>query len=258
MIIQTMTQLLILCPLIFLAGFVDAIAGGGGLISLNSYQAVGIRDQFALGTNKFSSFLGGTVASINYIRTGNIHLPSLIPSVVCALIGSYLGSSVAIGLSGRAFNLIMLIATPVVAFLVFFKKDYSSHKENGKSLAAYIVLGALIGLIVGFYDGFYGPGAGMFMQFGFIMIAGLEVKKACGNSRIVNWSSNLAALFNFVRFGFVRYEVAIACAAFSMLGSFLGSRLAIKKDVKIVRPVMLVVTGLLFVKLILDYTGFTV
>ena len=246
-------QLLILCPLIFLAGFIDSIAGGGGLISLNSYQAVGIKDQFALGTNKFSSIIGGTVASVNYIRTGNIHVLSLIPSVICALVGSFFGSKVALGISGRAFNLIMLIATPVVALLVFLKKDYSSREHKTKSNAAYILLGALIGLIVGFYDGFYGPGAGMFMQFGFIMIVGLEVKKACGNARIVNWASNLAALFNFVRYGYVVYKVAIICALFSILGNFIGSRLAIKKDVKIVRPVMLIVTGLLFVKLILDY-----
>ena len=177
-----MTQLLILCPLIFLAGFIDAIAGGGGLISLNSYQAVGIKDQYALGTNKFSSFVGCTVSSINYIRTGNFHLSSLIPAIVGAFVGSYLGSNVALGLSGATFNLIMLIATPVVALLVFFKKDYSTHSEKTKSTIAYIVLGALIGLVVGFYDGFYGPGAGMFMQFGFIMIAGLEIKKACGNA----------------------------------------------------------------------------
>jgi hypothetical protein len=85
------------------------------------------------------------------------------------------------------------------------------------------------------------------------MVAGLEVKKACGNARIVNWASNFAALFNFVRYGYVVYNVAIVCALFSILGNFIGSRLAIKKDVKIVRPVMLVVTGLLFVKLIVDY-----
>ena len=248
-----MTQLLILCPLIFLAGFIDAIAGGGGLISLNSYQAVGIKDQFALGTNKFSSIIGGTVASVNYIRTGNVHVISLIPSVICALIGSFFGSKVALGISGRVFNLIMLIATPVVALLVFLKKDYSTHEQKQKSTLAYILLGALIGLFVGFYDGFYGPGAGMFMQFGFIMVAGLEVKKACGNARIVNWASNFAALFNFVRYGYVVYNVAIVCALFSILGNFIGSRLAIKKDVKIVRPVMLIVTGLLFVKLIVDY-----
>lgn len=250
-----MTQLLILCPLIFLAGFIDAIAGGGGLISLNSYQAVGIRDQYALGTNKFSSLIGGTVASINYIRTGNVHLPSLIPSMVGALAGSYFGSKVALGLNPRTFNLVMLFATPVVALLVFFKRDYSTHEQKPKSNAVYIILGALIGLVVGFYDGFYGPGAGMFMQFGFIMIAGLEVKKACGNARLVNWCSNAAALFNFVRYGVVVYEVAIICALFSILGNLIGSHLAIKKDVKIVRPVMLVVTGLLFVKLILDYIG---
>ena len=248
-----MTQLLILCPLIFLAGFIDAIAGGGGLISLNSYQAAGIKDQFALGTNKFSALVGGTIASINYIRTGNVHVISLIPSVIFALIGSFFGSTVALGISGRAFNLIMLIATPAVALLVFMKKDYSTHEQKPKSAFAYIVLGALIGLVVGFYDGFYGPGAGMFMQFGFIMVAGLEVKKACGNARIVNWASNFAALFNFVRYGYVVYNVAIVCALFSILGNFIGSRLAIKKDVKIVRPVMLIVTGLLFVKLIVDY-----
>ena len=252
-----MVRLIILCPLIFLAGFIDSIAGGGGLISLNSYQAVGIKDQYALGTNKFSSFIGCTVASVNYIRTGNVHVPSLIPSVICALIGSFLGSKVALGLSGSVFNLIMLIATPVVALLVFFKKDFSQQVEEQKSIPAYIILGSLIGLVVGFYDGFYGPGAGMFMQFGFIMIARLEVKKACGNARIVNWASNLGALFNFIRFGFVAYEVAIACALFSVLGNFIGSRLAIKKDIKIVRPVMLVVTGLLFVKLVLDYAGVT-
>ncbi len=248
-----MLQLLILCPLIFLAGFIDAIAGGGGLISLNSYQATGIRDQFALGTNKFSSLVGCTVASVNYIRTGNYHLPSLVPSVVFALLGSFMGSKVALGMSGRAFNLVMLIATPVVALLVLVKKDYSSRKHTDRSTLAYVLLGAAIGLVVGFYDGFYGPGAGMFMQFGFIMIAGLEVKKACGNARMVNWASNLAALFNFIRYGYVVYKVAIICAVFSILGNLIGSRLAIKKDVRIVRPTMLVVTALLFLKLVLDY-----
>lgn len=250
-------QLLILCPLIFLAGFVDSIAGGGGLISLNSYQAVGIRDQYALGTNKFSSLVGCTIASVNFIRTGNVHVGSLIPAIAGAFVGSYFGSKVALGIDPRVFNMVMLIATPVVALLVFFKKDFSSHAERKLPTALYIVLGALIGLVAGFYDGFYGPGAGMFMQLGFIMIAGLEVKKACGNARIVNWASNFAALFNFIRYGYVVFEVAVVCALCSVLGNYIGSRLAIKKDVRIVRPVMLVVTGLLFVKLVLDYTGVT-
>ena len=248
-----MAQILILCPLIFLAGFIDSIAGGGGLISLNSYQAVGIKDQYALGTNKFSSFVGCTVASVNYIRTGNVHVTSLIPAVIGALTGSFFGSKVAMQVDTRTFGLIMLIATPIVALLVFFKRDYSNATVKTKTAWQYIFWGAVIGLIVGFYDGFYGPGAGMFMQFGFIIIAGLEVKKACGNARIVNWASNLAALVNFIRFGVVVYNVAIICAVFSIAGNYVGSRLAIKKDVKVVRPAMLVVTGLLFVKLAIDY-----
>ena len=104
---------------------------------------------------------------------------------------------------------------------------------------------------------FFCDNAGMFLRFSFIMVVGLEVRKACGNARIVNWFSNLGALLNFVRFGFVAYEVAIVCALFSVLGNFIGSRLAIRKDVKIVRPAMLIVTGLLFIKLILDYVGVT-
>lgn len=251
-------ELLFLCPMIFLAAFVDSIAGGGGLISLNSYNAVGMVGQDALGTNKFSAFVGGIIACVNYIKTKNYHLQSLISSFIGALIGSFLGSKLALSLDKNVFSILMLVATPIVAILTFIKKDFSNKEAKQLSTAKYIIYGALIGLIVGFYDGFYGPGAGMFMQLGFIMICHIEPKKAAGNARMVNLASNMAALITFIISGNVIYKFGIPCAICSIAGNLTGSKLAIKKDVKIIRPVMLIVVGLLFAKILLDFLGISI
>lgn len=240
-----------LCPLIFLAGFIDSIAGGGGLVSLTSYTAFGLPGSYALGTNKFSSIVGSVAASANYIRTRNYDLVSLIPAFVCALAGSSAGSRCAMLISDKVFGIILLCATPVIGGLVLIEKDYSKFSRQ-RSKATVIIISAAVGLAVGFYDGFYGPGAGTFYQLGFVMLVGIDVKKACGNARMVNLASNLGALITFVINGRVVYSIAIPCALFSILGNIIGSRLAIKADVKIVRPMMLVVVALLLVKLCFD------
>lgn len=246
-----MNVLFFLCPMIFLAGFVDSIAGGGGLISLTSYMACGIPGTVALGTNKFSSLIGCTIASGNYIKTRNYDIQTLVGAVVFALVGSWLGSSASMLIDPKVFSIIMLVSTPVIAVIVVLDKNYANHEKELSTTAA-VIIGIAIGFIVGFYDGFYGPGAGMFMQMGFIFFAGINIKKAAGNARMVNWASNFAALVNFVRTDNVLYQVAIPCAVCSILGNYIGSRLAIKKDVKIIRPVMLCVIALLFVKILVD------
>lgn len=248
-------QLLILCPLIFLASFIDAIAGGGGLISLTSYNAVGIVGVQSLGTNKFSSFFGNTLSCINYIRTKNFHLVSMIPALIGAIVGSTIGSKIALLVSGEKFSLIMLIATPIVFAFTVMKKNFQPYNGKQFSNTKYIVISLIIGLVVGCYDGFFGPGTGMFLQLAFIAILKLEPKKAAGTARIVNWGSSLAANITFITSGNVLFTVGIPCAICSIVGGLLGSQLAIKKDVKIIRPVMIVVVILLFIKLSLDYLG---
>lgn len=248
----TPALLMILCPLIFLAGFVDSIAGGGGLISLTSYMACGMPAPLALGTNKFSAIVGGTFASANYIKTKNYDIQTLIGAVVAALLGSWIGAYCSMKIDDSVFSIILLIATPVVLLLVILDKNYSSREDKHGSVTK-ILICVGIGLVVGFYDGFYGPGAGMFMQMGFIMLAGLSVKKACGNARMVNWASNCGSLVNFLIAGNVLFEVAVPCAVCSVVGNILGSRLAIKKDVKIVKPVMITVVILLFIKVLADH-----
>ncbi|MCR4676233.1 MAG: TSUP family transporter [Sphaerochaetaceae bacterium] len=250
-------QTVVLCILIFIAGFIDSIAGGGGLISVASYMACGLNGAYALGTNKFSSVLGSSVASFNYFKSGNYHAKSLIPSFVMALLGSTLGSRLAVLIPSYVFQIILLCATPFLLALVLINKNFDRFVREGLSDATYVLVGALIGLVVGFYDGLYGPGTGIIMQIGFIVILGLTAKKAGGNARIVNWASNVAAVITFISAGTVVYSIAIPCAFCSVAGNYLGSRLAIKKDVKVIRPVMVVVVILLFIKVLLDYIGFS-
>lgn len=246
--------LFFLCPMVFLAGFIDSIAGGGGLISLTSYMACGLPATACLGTNKFSAIVGGSVASANYVKTKNFDIKSLIPSFVCALIGSFLGSECSMLINEKVFSIILLIATPLIAILVVMDKNYDSH-EKDLSLSKLVIISSMIGLITGFYDGFYGPGAGTFMQMGFTIFAGIGVRKSCGNARMVNWASNFGALVNYVRTGNVLYSIGIPCAICSIIGNYVGSSIAIKHDVKIVKPVMLIVVGLLFTKILLDFFG---
>lgn len=246
-------NLLFLCPMIFLAGFIDSIAGGGGLISLNSYSIGGLEGTNILGTNKFSSCIGSTFACINYIRTKNYHLVSLIPSVVGAIIGASFGSHLALKIGKETFTLLMLIITPIVAVITIINKDFSNQKPKTFSNYFYIIIGFLIGAVIGFYDGFYGPGTGMFAQLCFITICKLEPKKAAGNTRIMNFTSNIISLITFIGAGSVIYSIGIPCAACSVLGNVLGSKLAIKKDVKVIRPVMFVVVCLLFAKVLFDF-----
>lgn len=247
-----MKILFILGPLIFLAGFIDSIAGGGGLISLTSYMACGLSPTMALGTNKFSAMVGSTFACTNYIKSKNYDLSSLIPAFIASFIGSQIGSRCSLLIDARIFSIILLIATPLIAIMVLADKNYSGHEKQMQTTKRALI-SASICLVVGFYDGFYGPGAGTFMQMGFIILAGIEIKKACGNARMANWASGLGSLITFTITGNVMYNIAIPCAVCSIAGNFIGSKLAIKKDVKIVKPMMIAVVTLLFFKIAFDF-----
>lgn len=246
--------LLILCPLVLLAGFIDSIAGGGGLITLTAYLSCGIPGTLALGTNKFASFCGSTFAAGTYIKTKNFDLKTLAVAVPSALIGSSLGSKCTLLIGDAFIEKILLFATPLIIFLVLKNKNYDKYEKTLSSLKA-IILSVFIGFFVGFYDGFYGPGTGTFLQMGFIMLVGLGIKKSCGNARIINFASNLGALVVFIINKNVLYNIAIPCAVCSIIGNLTGSKLAIKKDVKIVKPMMLIVVLLLFTKILLSQFG---
>lgn len=245
-------MLFILCPLVFLAGFIDSIAGGGGLITLTAYMSCGIPATYALGTNKFASFCGSTFASYNYIKTKNFDFKTLISALPAALFGSFIGSNCTLLVPSKVIEILLLVATPLIAAMTIIDKNYDNHEKNLPTVKA-VLLSIVIGLVIGFYDGFYGPGTGTFLQMCFILIVGIEIKKSCGNARIVNFASNLGALVTFIISKNVIYAIAIPCALFSIAGNITGSKLAIKYSVKVVKPLMITVVLLLFSKLLLQY-----
>jgi hypothetical protein len=243
--------LIFLLPLIFLAGFVDSIAGGGGLISLTSYIAFGIPSHVALGTNKFAACSGTTVATARYIKAGQVNLKICIFAAITALVGSSIGSRLVLLTSDVFLKYMLVIIVPIVAIITFFKKDFGEEGNLVESGKIYLIC-AVIAFIAGTYDGFFGPGTGMFLTFAFTAFLHMDIKKACGNTKVINLASNIAALTTFVMYGNINYAIAVPCAGAQILGSYLGSGLAIKNGAKIVRPIMMVVLALLLIKVVYD------
>lgn len=236
---------------VFLAAFIDSIAGGGGLISLPAYYAVGIPPHVALGTNKFSATIGTFFASIRFIKNKTVVWNAAIVAAIGALTGSAWGANMALKVSERYLQLILLVLVPILAFFVIFKKDMGQNKEqiSGKRLLIY---SALTGLLVGAYDGFFGPAAGTFYTLIFASIIGMTIQNSCGTTKIVNMCSGLAALITFILNGKIDFSLAIPCTLLSIAGNWLGSGLAIKNGEKLVRPVMVVAMILLLIKVASD------
>ena len=236
---------------VFLAGFVDSIAGGGALISLPAYYAVGIPPHMALGTNKFSATIGTLFASLRFIRSKSVEWKAALTAAVFALAGSAWGAHMALLVSERALQVVLLVLVPVLAVFVLAKKDMGEHKEqmSGKAL---LLVSALTGLLVGAYDGFFGPAAGTFYTLAFASVVGMCMTRACGTTKIVNLSSGTAALITFIINGKIDYSLAIPCTILAIAGNWLGSGLAIKNGAKFIRPVMFAVLCLLLIRLTYD------
>lgn len=232
---------------VFLAAFMDGIAGGGGIISVPTYFLAGLPAHLALGTNKLSSCIGTSVSLVRFIRKGFIDWKLGLPSIALALFGSYLGTRLQLALDERYLKWLLLAVLPVVAFVVLRQRTLPEEKSDiapGRQFA--IVMAA--SFFIGGYDGFYGPGAGTFLLLVFCRLAGMDLRTASGNVKLVNLSSNLASLFTSLVNGKVFIALGLIGAVSSVLGHYIGSGLAIKDGSKIVRPVILVVLALLAIK----------
>jgi uncharacterized membrane protein YfcA len=241
----------IVCPLVFLAGFVDSIAGGGGLISLPAYLIAGVPIHFALGTNKCSSAVGAVTASFRYYRNGYVDLILCLPSIAAALTGSALGSFLALGADERYLQWVLIAVLPVTAFYVFKKKDFEVPAAP-LSRCRGILVSAIVSFVIGGYDGFFGPGTGTFLILLYTGAAKIDPRTASGNAKLVNLSSNLAALVLFLIHRRVILPLGLAAGIFSIAGSYLGSGLVIRRGARVIRYVILAVLGLLFIKIVWD------
>ena len=243
-----MLDYLIVCPLVFLAGFVDAVAGGGGLISLPAYMIVGLNPIDAIGTNKFSASCGTFVATMRYSRCGYIRWRELVPAIILALIGSWIGARLALLVDNDIFKIVMLIILPITAIFVLNKKTLSKYRRP-YAVSKTMTIIALLAFMMGVYDGFYGPGTGTFLMLMLVGVAHISLEQAVGTTKVINLSTNLASLSVYLVHGKVLFPLALVAAVFGIAGNFIGARYFTKKGAGFVKPLIIIVLAMFFVKL---------
>lgn len=244
----------LVCVGVFCASFMDAIGGGGGIISLPTYLLAGLPMHYALGTNKLSSCIGIIASTARYIRNGYVDWFLGIPSIFFALFGAHLGTKLHLAMDEQYLKLVLIFVLPVIAVILLRKKDLPEQRQPlNKWLRRAIVWGA--SLVFGAYDGFYGPGTGTFLLLSFCYLAKIDVRTASGNVKLVNLGSNIGALATSLAAGKVLIPLGLIAAVFSTAGQYLGAGLALKNGSKIVRPVILVVIVLLAGKVLLELLG---
>ena len=246
----TWQMILIVCPLAALAGFVDSVAGGGGLISLPAYYLAGLPASVAAGTNKMSACMGTVLATYNYASCGKVDRRIGLWSGLGSLIASVLGVLVMKQLSDNAIRILVMCCLPVAG--IFTLRGHGKIERRDFSASTTAAIALLIGLAIGFYDGLVGPGTGTFLILLFVNIFGLDDVLASGTAKVPNLCSNIAALTSLFITGDVLWMLGLPAGICAMAGATLGSRMTVKRGAKMIRKMMFIVLILLLVKMVTD------
>lgn len=242
-----------LALLVFLAGFVDSIAGGGGLITLPAYLAFGLSPAVLLGTNKLSSSLGTTVAAAKFIKETRFGADFLFILAVLGAGGALLGARAISMVPPEAIRYLLIALLPPVAIFLAAKKSFglvdTSKAHTEESL---LRRSGSLSLFIGFYDGLLGPGTGTFLAIGFARLCGFDLLRSTALAKLLNLVSNLGALATFLYLGRVDIKLGLAMGVAGMAGNYAGSRLALKKGTWIIRPMLFTVSTALLIKIAWD------
>lgn len=249
--VPTFYTYLLVCPLTFLAGLVDAVAGGGGLISLPAYLIAGLPVHNAIATNKMSSSMGTTIATVRYGMSGFIPWKIALFCAVFAMVGSNIGANLALLLSDRVFKIVMLVILPLTAWYVLRGRALDGEREAFTAKKTTLIAMG-IALAVGVYDGFYGPGTGTFLLLGLTALGHMPLQEANGTTKVINLTSNITALTVFLINGKVLLPLGIVAGLFNVAGNYLGARMFEKGGAKAVKPVMIIVLVIFFIRVITD------
>src|ERR1043166_8061207 len=221
--------LFLICAFSLLAGFIDSVVGGGGLIQLPAMLILFPNFPIAtiLGTNKFASCAGTTIAVQRYSRHVAFDWPTILPAAVSAFVCAFLGSRIVSILNTAFLKPIVLVLLVLVAIYVFFVKDLGLIHQPKPPPKKAQLLGILIRAGIGFYDGFFGPGTGSFLIFLFVGVFGFDFLAASASAQVINWATNIASVIYFASSGNILYQYAVPMALCNVLGAAIGTRLAI-------------------------------
>ena len=249
-----MYEVVLLCVAAFIAGLVDAIVGGGGLIQtpaalviLSSYPVASV-----LGTTKIPSFSGTTFAALQYMKKVRVQWKLLTVLCTTAFLAAYAGSELLTVVSNRFMRPLLLVVLTVVAFYTYSKKNFGqqvikNHSENTEFLYCFF-----ISLVIGFYDGFIGPGTGSFLILAFIGLLGFDFLQASAHAKLVNLATNLGSIILFTLHGKIIWAIALPMALSNAAGGAVGARLAIAKGNKFIRAFFLLVVTATLLRFLYD------
>jgi uncharacterized protein len=252
-----MMDLVEIAPLLFMlalsAGLVDAIAGGGGLITVPALLWAGLAPVEALATNKAQGVFGTLASTAHFIRRGTIDLRGAVMAVLCTFVGAAIG---ALAVQFIATDLLSrLIPLLLIGFALYFLfsprvSDIDSRRRLGTGAFA-----LLVGTGVGFYDGFFGPGTGTFFAMGYVALLGYNLRRATAHAKLLNFTSNLAAFLFFIAGGQILWGIALTMAAGQFAGGWIGAHLVIRHGTRLIRPLLVAASLAVSLKLLLEQIG---
>ena len=245
-----------LVPLLLIAGILDGIAGGGGIIALPAYLLTGMPAQNAYACNKIQSGLGTSCSCARFIKDKYIDFKTVLialPFTVCA---SLTATEIIQSIDADVIKIVIICCMPIPVGLMFLRRRLSSGSVISQTLNARVVLFAMLaGAILGAYDGFFGPGGGTIAIMLFSMLLHYDLRVGNGNGKFIIVVSNLTATITYIIGGYMIWHVAIPCALANMVGSYIGASLAVKKGEKLVFPAMITVIVLVVVQTVLGLCG---
>lgn len=251
-----MTEIILLCIFAFLAGFVDAIAGGGGLIQLPAYFI--LMPHFTitqlLGSNKLGGFSGTFVATLQYLKNTKVDWKKIFPAMLVAAFAALVGAQCVSYLDKERMAPFVVSILVIMLFYTVMKKESGIVDEKKTiSLRKFQIILVSAALIIGFYDGFFGPGAGSMLMFVFISLLRFDFLGAAAYTKVFNCITNVGALAFFMYHGDVVYQVAIPVAIFNAAGNYIGAHISIKRGSPFIKTVYIIVVAVLIVKIFYDY-----
>lgn len=250
----SLSNFLILVVGCSLAGFVDAVAGGGGLISLPAYLLTGIPIHFLLGTNKLTAAPSSVVSALTFFKHGKVTTKFMKLFMPMTALGAFLGVKTVVLMDQTILRPFIMVMILVVGVYTLFSKTIGSTNEfdESKVRVKHYVVGSLFTFSMGFYDGFFGPGTGSFLIMFFILYYKMDFITSSGNAKAVNLTSGVVSLIMFAIEGKVAYSVGLPIIIFVMVSTWFGAKFALKKGIKVIKPIFVTMSLIASLKLLFD------
>ena len=233
------------------AGWVDVIAGGGGLLTIPALIVAGVPPAAAVATNKLQGSSGTLIASIYFIKKGAIDFAKIKPLIVTTFIGAVAGSWLLLQIDAEALTIFLPVLLILTGLYFLFAPNIDDKDKKAKiSLTAFAIIAAPL---LGAYDGFFGPGTGSFMALAFVLLCGYSLSRATANAKILNFTSNISSLLYFIFYGDIYWLIGLVMIGGQMIGVVVGAKMVLKKGASIIKPVVIVVCFAMSAHILLNF-----